>query len=144
MAPDQAADAVATDKQNAKLEHSKGGVTTRDDQHDAGVPMLPGKPEERTGPEDALGRGEKRGDYRNRMQGSELAHETVPAKDGGEQVTKWVNRETGAAAKEGDKDAVEVVVDLKPTSTLEHQPPRTEDIGDAAGKKGGVDTDPIA
>lgn len=142
MNPDSAADAVATDKQNAKLEHSRDGVTTRDDQADAGAPMLQGKPDERTGPEDALGRGPKRGDYRGRLQGSELAHEVVPSENGGETVTRFVDRESGASAKSGDKNAVEVAVDLAPAGTLEHQPPRADDIGDEAGKKGGVETDP--
>jgi hypothetical protein len=121
----------ATKAQNAKLEHSdeSGGETTRDDALDAGVTMLQGQPDERTGPEDALGRGEKRGDYRERVDG--LAHEVVPNDDAGKPVTRWVNEETGAEAKEGDKGAIEVTVDFEP-------------IGDAAGKKGGVDTDPRA
>lgn len=143
MMPDEAvAGAVATDKENEKLSHSRDGETTRDDQADAGVPMLQGKPDERQGPEDALGRGPKRGDYTGRLQGSELAHEVVPNEDGGETVTRFVNSETGAAAKRGDKDAVEVAVDLKPVGTLEAQAPRAEDIGDEKGKKGGVETDP--
>ena len=143
MMPDEAvAGAVASDKENAKLEHSQGGVTTRDDQADAGVPMLQGKPEERTGPEDALGRGPKRGDYSGRLQGSELAHEVVPNPNAGDAVKRWVNSETGAAAKEGEKNAVEVVVDFEPVGTLEAQAPRVEDRGDEAGKKGGVETDP--
>lgn len=59
--------AVASAADNAKLEHSKGGATTRDDRNDLGVPMLPGSPKERQGPEDALGKGEKRGDYSQRI-----------------------------------------------------------------------------
>jgi hypothetical protein len=34
---------------------------------DLGVPMLPGSPDERVGPEDALGVGPTRGDYRDRI-----------------------------------------------------------------------------
>jgi hypothetical protein len=59
-------------------------------------------------------------------------------------VTKWVDAETGAEAKEGAKGAVEVIVDYKPVSRIERQKPRTEDIGDVEGKKGGVDTAPAA
>lgn len=50
-------------------QHSMGGVTTRDDALDLGVPMEPGDPnEEHTGPEDALAPGPKRGNYDGRMQ----------------------------------------------------------------------------
>ena len=57
-------------KKDAKLEHSEGGTTTRDDANDLGVPMLPGDPSEPVGPEDALGEGPTRGDYRDRLGGS--------------------------------------------------------------------------
>ncbi len=68
-------EAVASEAQNARLEHSQGGVTTRDDANDLGVPMLPGKGEP-VGPEDALGVGPKRGDYTERLGGSTyLPHE---------------------------------------------------------------------
>lgn len=136
--PERQPDGVATDEQNAKLSHSEGGTTTRDDALDVGVPMLPGSPKEPVGPEDALGVGEKRGDYRDRIVGE--PHETVLAEDGGEPVTKWVDEETGAEAKEGAKGAVEVVVDRKPLYRVERQRPRADDIGDAEGIKGGVDT----
>lgn len=96
--------AVADEKQNAKLEHSEGGVTTRDDRTDLGVPMLPGSPDEPQGPEDALGTGPKRGDYTDRLGGSTY----------------------------------------QPHEGAVPQKPRTEDIGDEAGKKGGVDTAPSA
>ncbi len=46
------------------LRHSQGGATTRDDALDSGAPMLQGDPSEPVGPEDALGSGQKRGDYR--------------------------------------------------------------------------------
>ena len=42
-------------------------VTTRDDRTDLGVPMVAGSPDEPVGPEDALGPGPKRGDYRDRL-----------------------------------------------------------------------------
>ena len=58
---------VASEEQNAALQHSQGGATTRDDKNDLGVPMLPGDPSEPQGPEDALGPGPTRGDYRNRI-----------------------------------------------------------------------------
>lgn len=51
---------------NADLEHTEGGATTRDAM-DAGVPMLPGSPSEPIGPEDAAGPGPKRGDYSDRL-----------------------------------------------------------------------------
>ncbi len=49
---------------DSKLRHSPGGATTRDDALDSGAPMLQGDASEPTGPEDALGSGRKRGDYR--------------------------------------------------------------------------------
>lgn len=102
---------VATEKQNAKLEHSQGGVTTRDDATDLGVPMLPGSPDEPQGPEDALGVGPTRGDYRNRIVGE--PHEVVPIPD----------------AAPGERSA-----------RVEAQRLRANDIGDVPGKKGGVNT----
>ncbi len=54
-------------KDENKLEHSQGGMTTREDSLDLGVPMLAGSPDEPQGPEDALGPGPKRGDYRGRI-----------------------------------------------------------------------------
>lgn len=108
--------ATATDSQNSKLKHSQGGATTRDDATDVGVPMLAGSPEERQGPEDALGVGPKRGDYRARLARRDAEpHETRPVRD----------------AKPGE-----------PTVVNEAQAPRADDIGDENGRKGGVDTDP--
>ena len=120
---------VAKAADNAKLEHSdeSGGATTRDDLLDAGVPMLQGDPSEPQGPEDAFGRGPKRGDYTDRTGGVNSA-QSVPLEDGGEVVR----------GKDGE------MLDLKPVSRLDAQVPRTEDIGEEKGKKGGVDTDPIA
>lgn len=115
--PETTPAASATEKQNAKLEHSEGGMTTREDATDVGVPMLPGDASERQGPEDALGVGPKRGDYRARIARRDTEpHETRPVAD----------------AKPGE-----------PTVVNEAQAPRTEDIGDAKGQKGGVDTDPL-
>lgn len=105
---------VADTKDNRKLEHSRGGVTTRDDLLDQGVPMLQGDPSEPVGPEDAAGEGPKRGDYRARIAPDGKEHyESVPIDD----------PEPGG-----------------PTARLVHQNPRADDIGDEAGLKGGVDT----
>jgi hypothetical protein len=60
---------MAEKKSDDKLKHSQGGVTTRDDASDLGVPMLQGDPSEPVGPEDALGDGPKRGDYTDRLGG---------------------------------------------------------------------------
>ena len=107
----------ATATENAKLKHSEGGTTTRDDATDVGVPMLPGDPSEPQGPEDALGVGPKRGDYRERLARTDVVHtESRPVAD----------------AEAGE-----------PTTVVEAQEPRAEDIGDAKGLKGGVETDPI-
>ncbi len=101
------------EKADAKLKHTQGGVTTRDDATDVGVPMLQGSPEERQGPEDALGEGPKRGDYSNRLSAGYQATETVRVPD----------------AKEGD-----------PTVKVVDQTPRASDQGEVPGKKGGVET----
>jgi hypothetical protein len=76
---------IATPDENAALQHSdpSGGATTRDDNLDAGVPMLPGSPDEPQGPEDALGVGPKRGDYSTRVGPSGYQpHTTVRGADG--------------------------------------------------------------
>lgn len=73
---------VATDTENRTMEHSAGGVTTRADATDLGVPMLPGDPKEPTGPEDALGFGPTRGDYRQRLGDAYYnPHISVPVED---------------------------------------------------------------
>lgn len=41
---------------------------------DLGVPMLPGSPDEPVGPEDALGEGPTRGDYRGRIGDPKVYH----------------------------------------------------------------------
>lgn len=101
------------DQKNTKLKHTEGGVTTRDDATDLGVPMLPGDPSEPIGPEDALGPGPKRGDYTGRIGGGYQPHQVV-------------RREN---AKAGEP-VVEVVA----------QRTRADDIGEAKGSKGGVGT----
>ncbi len=105
-------ESVAAPAANAKLEHSQGGVTTRDDALDLGVPMLPGDPSEPTGPEDAAG-GPTRGDYSQRIGDSYYnPHTTVAVKD----------------AEPGEPN-VRVVA----------QRPIFSERGEDAGKKGGVD-----
>lgn len=133
------AGSVASREDNAKLEHSVEGSTTRDDRLDAGVPVLQGDPREPVGPEDAAGEGPKRGDYSSRVTGE--IHESRPVDvDGDGGVYRYVNRNTGAEAKEGDKDAVRVRVDNAPLSELVPQAPRASDQGEVAGRKGGVNS----
>lgn len=138
---DPGADGVATPDENAALEGSVDDApeTTRDDLHDLGVPMLQGDPREPVGPEDALGVGEKRGDYRDRIVGQ--PHTAVALEGGGEPVYR--NAKTGDPAEAGDDDAV--IVDYKPTSTVVPQRPRADEIGNSDPLlKGGVTTDPTA
>lgn len=107
-----------TNKQESprRLEHTEGGTTTRDDAADMGVPMLPGRPDEPVGPEDALGVGPKRGDYSGRIGPDNYQpHEIRPA----------------SAEDQRDPN--------KPSVIVEAQRPRVADQGDAEGK-GGVDT----
>lgn len=112
----QAAPSVATSQDNQKLEHPQGGATTRDDLLDAGVPMLAGDSREPVGPEDALGPGPKRGDYRMRV-GPESYHpHTVEEIPEGE-------REAGG-----------------PVRRLVAQRPRADEIGEVPRKKGGVNS----
>lgn len=109
---------MADQKQDKKLEHSAGGVTTRDDALDSGVPMLPGDPSEPVGPEDALGSGKKRGDY-SEVIGNKQHYHSVPNPD-------W------DPANPNDK----------PRYVLVHQNPLVEQRGDEKGVKGG--THPLA
>jgi hypothetical protein len=138
VAEAKAEEGVATQAENDRLEHTRGGTTTRDDALDAGVPMEAGAAHEPVGPEDALGRGPKRGDYSERVVGS--PHESRPIDGGGAQVTQWVDRETGAAAEAGAKGAIEVPADNTPRAELEPQAPRASDVGEVEGRKGGVDS----
>ncbi len=102
---------IASEAQNDKLKHSQGGITTRDDVLDLGVPMLPGDPSERVGPEDALGESPTRGDYRDRL-GNVRPRTSAPILD----------------AKPGE-----------PQVRMVDQTQNAEVIGDLKGKKGGVD-----
>jgi hypothetical protein len=110
---DREAAGIATQAENAALEHSVDGITTRQDATDLGVPMLPGDPNEPQGPEDALGPGPTRGDYRQRIGDSNYhPHIVVPVADA-----------------EPGQPQVEVLA----------QRPFAEEIGDVPGK-GGVST----
>lgn len=107
--------AIATPEQNAGLVHSDPNApeSTRDDYLDAGVPMLPGSPAERQGPEDALGIGPKRGDYTSRVGPADYnPHVSV------------FDPESGR-------------IRLVPQRELAKQ------IGEVPGAKGGVDTNPM-
>ena len=95
---------VATSKENAKLEHTEGGTTTRDDRLDLGVPMLPGDGSEPVGPEDALGPGPKRGDYSDRL-GYEGYHPhsgNVPQKPRASQRGEVKGKKGGVATTEDE------------------------------------------
>ena len=98
-------------------EHKNSRKTAdRGDALDVGVPMLPSDGNERQGPEDALGLGPKRGDYRNRIGNSAYIPTTT-------------ERIPPAEREEGG-----------PHTRVVYQRPRAEDIGDEKGKKGGVET----
>lgn len=113
---------IATAEENAALEHTEGGTTTRDGT-DAGVPMLPGDSSEPVGPEDAFGEGDKRGDYSKRT-GTGSHAESVPVEGGGEPI----------------RDDDGNIVDVTPRSKLVPQDGRTEERGEVPGEKGGVTT----
>lgn len=98
---------------DSKLTHSQGGVTTRDDALDSGVPMLAGDPSEPVGPEDALGAGPKRGDYSDVI-GDKQHYHSVPNP----------NRDPADPSS--------------PAYVLVHQNPLVADIGDEKGVKGGT------
>lgn len=89
------------------------GPTHADDATYEGVPMVKADSDtsERGGPEDALGLGPKRGTYTH-PDGYE-PHEVLPV----------------SGAKPGEATVVST-----------EQKPRTQDVGDEAGKKGGVET----
>lgn len=128
---DPEASGVASAEQNADLEHTQGGATTRDDATDQGVPMLQGDPSEPVGPEDAAGRGPKRGEYDSppRVLPSLSAHEAVRVDGGTGDAGPLVTNEDGG-------------IERLPHTQLESQVPRFADRGDEPGQKGGVDTDP--
>lgn len=98
MAEKKAGEGVADQQQNEGLKHTAGGVTTRDDANDLGVPMQAGKPDEPVGPEDALGVDATRGDYTKRIGPDNYQpHESVIAEDGGVRLEAQRNRD-GAQA----------------------------------------------
>lgn len=108
---------VASESDNDRLKHTAGGVTTRNDATDMGVPMLPGSGAEPVGPEDALGEGPKRGDYTGRIGPSSYhPHEMLP----------------GSPADVADPN--------RPSVRVEQQRPRAEEIGEVEGLKGGVES----
>jgi hypothetical protein len=115
---------------NADLEHSAGGATTRDPM-DAGVPMLPGDPAEPVGPEDALGRGPKRGDYSDRIQSGPPA-ETVAIPDDERRKEAERLATDGLTADEALREV--------PMFRTVPQAPHASNRGDVAGK-GGVSTE---
>lgn len=118
------AESVASPAENAKLEHTEGGTTTRDDNLDAGVPMAQGEAGTTSpqGPEDALGTDATRGDYSGRIDsGPHLASVPVDPADAGERV-RYVDNETGKPAKEGDKGAI-AIPNERPTAKLVEQVP---------------------
>jgi len=103
-------------QQDEGLTHSVGGVTTRDDVLDLGVPMLQGDRTEPTGPEDALGPGPKRGDYSGRLGDSYYnphTTEAIPVEE----------REEGG-----------------PWVRVKAQAERAAEQGEVPGKKGGVNS----
>lgn len=118
---------VASREDNAALEHSVGGTTTRSDKLDAGVPMLQGDPSEPVGPEDAFGDGEKRGDYSGRV-------------ERGPHMVSVPNPKAGAPIYAQDADGNDVVVDYEPNAILVDQETAAQLQGDIAGVKGGVGT----
>ena len=93
--------------------HSAGGVTTRDDALDSGVPMLQGDSSEPVGPEDALGSGQKRGDY------SEVIG----------------NKQHYHSVENPDRDPADP---SSPAYVLVHQNPLIKQIGDEKSVKGGT------
>ena len=98
-----------------KNEMAPEGVTTRDDAKDLGVPMLKGDAAtEPVGPEDALGSGDKRGDYAARQPENTDHYAAV--------VNPAYNRD--------DPNS--------PRSVLVHQNPLVEQRGDDKGVKGGT------
>ncbi len=94
-----------------------GEQSDRNDATDTGVPMLKGDGRERVGPEDAFGKGLKRGDYANRLGnaggGGSFTSELIPEAERvpGGPISRLVRQDVGVA-----------------------------EIGDTPGKKGGVDS----
>ena len=107
-AADEAKAAEKAAKANrGDLEHSEGGRTTKDDGDDLGVDMLPGDGSEPQGPEDALGPGPKRGDYRDRLGGSSSDPHEIVADDDGVQAVPQKPRAEEIGDEAGLKGGVE-------------------------------------
>lgn len=107
---DQQSKSATTEKVG---QHPQGGTTTRDDALDSGTKMLPGDPSEPVGPEDALGSGQKRGDYR-----------------------EWQRDRTySASVPNPEYDPADPT---SPASVIVVQNPLAEQLGDEAGVKGGT------
>ena len=126
VAQPEAPDEGGTEKEDVPTDE-EGDV--QKDPTDAGVPMLPGSPDEPQGPEDVGGEGPKRGDYERRIVPSLDSHEAVRTDGGSGAAGEPVHTEKGG-------------FDRKPHTRLESQAERALDRGDAEGEKGGVDTDP--
>lgn len=117
---------------NAELEHSRGGATTRDTM-DAGVPMTPGSPNEPIGPEDALGPGLKRGDYSDRIQaGPSLITEVIPEDERRKMAEKLADPDGGLTVDQAMREV--------PSTRLVPADKAVGEVGDAPGK-GGVSTE---
>ena len=104
---------MASKNDDKNAEHTEGGTTTRDDALDSGVPMIAGDPSEPAGPEDALGSGQKRGDY-SAVIGNQEFYASVPNPD----------------HDPSDPNS--------PASVLVHQNPLVGQRGDEKGVKGGT------
>lgn len=93
------------DKQQKTENNGPEGVTTRDDKNDLGVKMLAGSPDEPTGPEDALGKGPKRGDYSDRIGPSNYLPHTADGEGGALEAQRPRAAEVGEV--EGRKGGVD-------------------------------------
>lgn len=111
---------VASEKANERLQHTdelrdqaevpysgpeavkqvEGSVTTRDDSTDLGVPMLQGSPDEPVGPEDALGKGPTRGDYRDRLGGGSPHEGAEPQRPRADEIGEVEGKKGGVETAE--------------------------------------------
>jgi len=86
-------------------------VVKKDDATDLGVPMLPGSESEPVGPEDALGRGAKRGDYTGRIGPSNYQPHESRIEDGKVVVEAQRPRADDIGDVPGKKGGVETTPD---------------------------------
>lgn len=120
------AESVASPAENAKLEHTRGGATTRDDGLDAGVPMAPVPKGDREGydhpgPEDALSAEPTRGDYRGRIDvGPHLQSVPVEPEDDVTHVD-----DQGKSVSADSKNVAATVREPGPRAKLVEQTPAT-------------------